>query len=289
MESKSLFLRFGGLTFGFTGRVPALRADSLLPAFVQSAGDADFVLNIYHDPEVRIPAPLIYEDHISRVYVEGGSVWMENSAHGTMKTWGYSILHAAWNAPMRLQILSPTSTFQMEHVLSGMMMESCLLANDRLILHASVIRQKNHVILFSASSGTGKSTQAELWRKYADAEILNGDRVLIRCDGERLLACGLPYAGTSAICKDFSLPIGAIVVLRQGQENSAEAMQPMEAMKCLLSQISLQRWNARDLEAAIRLTERLIGELPIYRFSCMPEKSAVAYLRQYLQEKGALK
>ena len=89
---------------------------------------------------------------------------MENSAHGTMKTWGYSILHAAWNEPMRLQILSPTSTFQMEHVLSGMMMESRLLANDRLILHASVIRQKNHVILFSAPSGTGKSTQAELWR-----------------------------------------------------------------------------------------------------------------------------
>lgn len=284
-----MFLRFGELTFGFTGWVPALRADSLLPAFVQSTGAADFVLNIYHDPEVRIPAPLIYEDYFSRVYWKDGKVWMENSAHGTMKTWGYSILHAAWNEPMRLQILSPTSTFQMEHVLSGMMMESRLLANDRLILHASVIRQKNHVILFSAPSGTGKSTQAELWRQYADAEILNGDRVLIRCDGDELLACGLPFAGTSAICKDFSHPIRAIVVLRQGTENRAEAMQPMEAMKFLLSQISLQRWNPRDLEAVIRLAERLIAELPIYRFSCLPEKSAVEYLRQVLTEKDAQK
>lgn len=284
-----MFLRFGGLTFGFTGWVPALRADSLLPAFVQSTGAADFVLNIYHDPEVRIPAPLIYEDYFSRVYWKDGKAWMENSAHGTMKTWGYSILHAAWNEPMRLQILSPTSTFQMEHVLSGMMMESRLLANDRLILHASVIRRKNHVILFSAPSGTGKSTQAELWRQNADAEILNGDRVLIRCDGDELLACGLPFAGTSAICKDFSHPIRAIVVLRQGTENRAEAMQPMEAMKCLLSQISLQRWNQRDLEAAIRLTERLIAELPIYRFSCLPEKSAVEYLQQVLTEKDAQK
>lgn len=284
-----MFLRFGGLTFGFTGWVPALRADSLLPAFVQSTGAADFVLNIYHDPEVRIPAPLIYEDYFSRVYWKDGKAWMENSAHGTMKTWGYSILHAAWNEPMRLQILSPTSTFQMEHVLSGMMMESRLLANDRLILHASVIRRKNHVILFSAPSGTGKSTQAELWCQNADAEILNGDRVLIRCDGDELLACGLPFAGTSAICKDFSHPIRAIVVLRQGTENRAEAMQPMEAMKCLLSQISLQRWNQRDLEAAIRLTERLIAELPIYRFSCLPEKSAVEYLQQVLTEKDAQK
>lgn len=284
-----MFLRFGGLTFGFTGWVPALWADSLLPAFVQSTGAADFVLNIYHDPEVRIPAPLIYEDHFSRVYWKDGRAWMENSAHGTMKTWGYSILHAAWNEPMRLQILSPTSTFQMEHVLSGMMMESRLLANDRLILHASVIRQKNHVILFSAPSGTGKSTQAELWRQYADAEILNGDRVLLRCDGDELLACGLPFAGTSAICKDFSHPIRAIVVLRQGTENRAEAMQPMEAIKFLLSQISLQRWNPRDLEAVIRLAERLIAELPIYRFSCLPEKSAVEYLRQVLTEKDAQK
>ncbi|WP_370839368.1 hypothetical protein [Intestinibacter bartlettii] len=35
---------------------------------------------------------------------------------------------------------------------------------------------KDKGILFSAPSGTGKSTQADLWEKYENAEIINGDR-----------------------------------------------------------------------------------------------------------------
>ena len=55
-------------------------------------------------------------------------------------------------------------------------LETLLLKYDGLLLHSSFIRWRGEGILFSAPSGTGKSTQADLWVKYEDAEILNGDR-----------------------------------------------------------------------------------------------------------------
>lgn len=42
------------------------------------------------------------------------------------------------------------------------------------ILHSSYIVYQEQAILFSAPSGTGKSTQADLWKKYRDIEIING-------------------------------------------------------------------------------------------------------------------
>lgn len=278
-------LRLGGLTCAFTGWVPPTAENSFLPQFLVSDGTPDVTVDIYYDPDVRIPAPRVYEDEICRAYVSGERLWLENSAFGTMKTWAYSILHYNHGDMLRLQILSPTSTFKLDHVISGMMLESLLLARERAILHSSVIAVDGQAILFTAPSGTGKSTQAELWRRYRDAEILNGDRVLLRFANGKPFACGLPFAGTSGICKDFELPIRAVVVLNRANENRLERMHPTEAVRALTSQISLHKWHAQDIPNAVDLSLRLTECLPFYRLACVPEKSAVECLEAAI--KGA--
>ena len=39
---------------------------------------------------------------------------------------------------------------------------------------------KGKAIAFSGPSGVGKSTQAEIWKQCFQADILNGDRALLR-------------------------------------------------------------------------------------------------------------
>ena len=62
---------------------------------------------------------------------------------------------------------------------------SRLAAFDGLLLHASLIDYGGSGILFVGNSGVGKTTQAELWQQHLGAEILNGDKALVRLlDGQ---------------------------------------------------------------------------------------------------------
>lgn len=97
--------------------------------------------------------------------------------------------------------------------------EQLLLQHNRLMLHASFIKYEGKGILFSAPSGMGKSTQAELWRSIRGAEVINGDRAALGCEGGEWTAWGIPYAGTSGIYRNEKALLSAIVVLGQAKEN----------------------------------------------------------------------
>lgn len=165
--------------------------------------------------------------------------------------------------------------------------ERLLLQKDGFLLHASLIKYGGAGIAFSAPSGTGKSTQAELWETYREAEIINGDRAGIRRmqDGS-WLAYGSPMAGSSGIVKNERVCLQAIVVLRQAKENEIERMKPSEAFKALYSETLLNKW---DSDYMLKLTELLINaakQLPVYLLKCRPEKSAVELLEKELGSQG---
>lgn len=75
-----------------------------------------------------------------------------------------------------------------------------------LILHSAyIVTPQGQGLLFSGPSGAGKSTQAELWRQYAGAQVINGDRSLVR-PGDGTVH-GILYSGTSGICQNVSAPL----------------------------------------------------------------------------------
>lgn len=270
----------GSVKVGFSGRVPPLQDSSFLPQF-RADGTPDVTLEIYQDAAAALDAPVIYEDLFYRVHRSGARVFAEVSAHGTLPTWGYSVLHYDERRP-RLQILSPTCTCTLDQVLSGMMMESLLLARGRAILHASVVESSRRALLFTGASGVGKSTQAALWQAHRGAPVRNGDKALLRLADGQAHVSGLPYAGTSGICERFDLPVGAIVTLHQAAQNHVERLSPAEAVKAILSQTALQPWNERDVQAALELAAALAARVPVFRLSGRPDAEAVACLERSL-------
>ena len=70
--------------------------------------------------------------------------------------------------------------FKQINLMNYLAFEDVLVNHQGFILHSSFISWQNNGILFTAPSGTGKSTQADLWKKYEDADIYNGDRTIIR-------------------------------------------------------------------------------------------------------------
>ena len=158
-------------------------------------------------------------------------------------------------------------------------LETFLLKQQGILLHASFIRWKGRGILFSAPSGTGKSTQAELWKMYEKAEIVNGDRAGIRRREQGWMAYGLPLAGSSCIYRNESAPLSGIVVLRQASENRIRRLAPAEAFRCLYPETTVHQWNRQWVEKVSGLLFQLIGETPIWLLECRPDAESVKLLK----------
>lgn len=160
--------------------------------------------------------------------------------------------------------------------------ERPLLQNKGFFLHSSLIDWHGSGILFSAPSGTGKSTQAALWERLEGAQILNGDRSVIRHYGGRFYAYGSPYAGTSGIYVNASVPIRAIVVLSQAPENTIERLSPTAAFQQLYRECTILSWDASFVNDVLELLTKLIATVPVYHLSCRPDADAVKTLKEIL-------
>lgn len=161
-------------------------------------------------------------------------------------------------------------------------LETFLLHFGGLILHSSLVSWDGKGILFSAPCGTGKSTQARLWEENMGSSTLNGDRAGIRKENGVWTAWGLPFAGTSGIYRNESVPIRAIVLLGQAKENMISRVRPMDAFKRLLPECSARRWDAGFMDRLIALLFTIISDIPVYQLDCRPDREAVELLRDTL-------
>lgn len=167
-------------------------------------------------------------------------------------------------------------------------LEKVLLDRSGFLLHSSLICVHDRAILFSAPCGVGKSTQAELWKRFQNAEILNGDRAGVRLLGDRWVAFGMPFAGTSGIYRNASAPVSAIVTLSQGPENVIRRLRPMEAIRRLMMEISCRRWDSEFMNHMLDLLLKLVSSVPVYLLECRPDEGAVNLLYDTLQKDGFL-
>ncbi len=169
---------------------------------------------------------------------------------------------------------------------SSVSIPQIMLAENVLFFHSSFIEYKGRGILFSAPCGTGKSTQAALWEKHRDAEIINGDKTGVVIKNNTAYACGIPICGTSGICKNKTLPLGAIILLGQAKQNTVTRIGGVEAISGLLGNVYLDFLVPEERIMCIDLLEKLVANIPVYRMWCTPDENAVIALENALIEGG---
>lgn len=161
-------------------------------------------------------------------------------------------------------------------------LEKIFLKHNAIVIHSSFVICEGKAVLFSAPSGTGKSTQADLWGKYKGAEIVNGDRTLIKYDNGCWMAYGLPFSGSSEYCKNRSAPINAIICLNQSKTNQAQKMRSANAVKKLYSEITVNYWDSDYVNKTLDLIEDLVSIIPVYEYRCTKYEGAVSCLYEVL-------
>lgn len=164
--------------------------------------------------------------------------------------------------------------------------EDILLHEKHMILHACCIETEGQGILFSGSSGIGKSTQGQLWCEYEEARMINGDRPILYKKNEIWTAFGSPYAGSSKCHENENTPVKAIVMLKQAKECSIRKLSVAEAFRRVYAQMTISTWDVNCVQFACTLAEQLVTEIPVYELFCTPDYRAVELLKEVLNQEG---
>lgn len=165
-------------------------------------------------------------------------------------------------------------------VLRGIGVEHLLLCNNVVVLHSAFIEVDGKAILFTAPSGTGKSTQAELWHQFRGAKICNGDRAAIGMAQGRAMAWGIPFAGSSAYCEKAELPIAAIVYLHQASASRIRKLTGAAAFRRVWEGCSVNTWERQDLQMASTVVAEITQQVPVFELYCTPDVSAILALEE---------
>ena len=173
-------------------------------------------------------------------------------------------------------------------ILNAMEAEHLIVQNGGFILHASFIRVGNKAILFTAPSGTGKSTQADLWCRFQNAELINGDRAVVMVEDGKIFAYGIPFSGSSGVAKNAKLPVAAIVYLDQASTNTVEELKGFSAFRKTWEGCSINVWDREDVEKASKTVLDVLKTVPMLHLSCTPDQSAVDTLASALSHREYL-
>ena len=149
-----------------------------------------------------------------------------------------------------------------------------LLERDILLMHGAVMALHGSAYLFTAPSGTGKTTHCRLWlSQFPEAHVLNGDKPLLRVEKDRVLACGTPWQGKERLGCNEVLPLSAICLLERDSVNRIQAVSLHDALPVLISQTH----RPAEPQALIRTLEligRVGGMTRLYRLGCNMEPEA---------------
>ena len=151
-----------------------------------------------------------------------------------------------------------------------------LLSFDGVYLHASCVRMGDRAYLFSADSGTGKSTHTRLWQQiFGDAaQIFNDDKPALRRIDGAWYSYGLPWCGKDGININMKVPLAGICFLKQGEQNEIRRLTSTEAIQRLMPQTLKNIKSIKKLDVTLNNFDKLIREIPIFELENRPEPEA---------------
>ncbi len=154
---------------------------------------------------------------------------------------------------------------------------------DRLVFHGAAVSVGGRGFIFTAPSGTGKTTHINLLMKNYpdDVKIINGDKPIIYLSQSGARICSTPWAGKENLNRNTIEPLNGICILRRSAQNSIIKIDPSKYFSDIFRQIYLPI----DAEARMRTLELmnvLAHSVPFYLLECNMDDSAAKASFEFL-------
>lgn len=168
---------------------------------------------------------------------------------------------------------------------------SCqLAAYDAFLMHGAVVKVRGKGIIFSAPSGTGKTTHMLNWKKlFGDLTIINGDKPIIRFIDNQPKAYGSPWCGKEGYAENDSVVLTDICFIERASENSIHRLSPRDAVSELIGQTLIPK-NSADALRVLGLVDDLLKKCAVWKIYCTKDtESAVIASDEILNAKEQIK
>jgi len=152
---------------------------------------------------------------------------------------------------------------------------ACALERDAFLMHGVAIDYKSEGYVFSATSGTGKTTHVRIWKKVFGEEkvvIVNGDKPIIRFLDDKVYAYGTPWNGKEHYGTNGRVEIKHVCFLKRGEKNIIRRLSSEEILPLLFSQIMIH--DSSNLTKQLEYADRFIEKVPMYLLECNMEEEA---------------
>lgn len=146
---------------------------------------------------------------------------------------------------------------------------------DTFLFHGSVIAVDGQAYLFTAKSGTGKSTHTRLWRELLGdrAVMVNDDKPLLKVGQESVTVFGTPYNGKHGLGCNMSAPLKAICIIERGEQNSIKPVTASDVYPMLLQQV-YRPSDSLALAKTLELIDKACKHIKLYRLKANMDISA---------------
>lgn len=143
---------------------------------------------------------------------------------------------------------------------------TALLEFETFLMHGAVVGYKNNAFMFTAQSGTGKTTHIQKWLdRLDDAYVINGDKPLISIRQNEILTYGTPWCGKEKMGSNIMVPLKAVVLMERGEDNQINEITFGEAFAFLLQQ-TYQPEGTDNMKKTLQLLSKMKGRIHFYRF-----------------------
>jgi len=167
-----------------------------------------------------------------------------------------------------------------EYLITGANFYDALILFDGLMIHSSAVIYNGEAYLFSADSGTGKSTHTQLWLKAfgEKAKILNDDKPAVRIIDNSVYAYGTPWSGKTNWNENIKAPLKGICFIHRSENNEIHRVDPASIIQELLKQTMRPRDKSK-MSKLLDNIDNLLKKVPVYTMGCNMDVEAahVAY------------
>ena len=140
---------------------------------------------------------------------------------------------------------------------------------DMILMHGAAIEYEGEGFIFTAPSGTGKSTHIAQWKKYLGDKVIvvNGDKPELSFEGNGVLVHGAPWCGKESWQVNKSVPLKGVCLLKRGQDNKIYKINPGEYIEYFVRQFYFDM-ATDDVAKVFDIIDRIMSRVPFYILEC---------------------